>query len=248
MLTRSPVQPSPANSSPRSSFHSFHYASAAGHHQSPSRISVLSRRQSNSSASGTSATAAPVPSSPAYPRPKRYVGVDASTQYSPMEPAGAPGANEAAAPPPPQPESQPASAAPPPIPGLMPMTEAGGERPQPAKATTPSMKQSHLPHNPAHTASPNKRRNSQGPGGGSGLPESSTLNSPVLSKRVKADTALPKVLPQRYELCPVEDVVVLIANMLGELIETNDALALRSGHLTRFHSRYDKHPTLLPTT
>jgi len=35
----------------------------------------------------------------------------------------------------------------------------------------------------------------------------------------------------------VEDVVVLIAHMLGELIETNDALALKSGHLTRFHSR-----------
>lgn len=33
--------------------------------------------------------------------------------------------------------------------------------------------------------------------------------------------------------------VVLIAHMLSELIETNDALALRSGSLTRFHSRYD---------
>ncbi|KAM0270858.1 hypothetical protein ACHAQH_009303 [Verticillium albo-atrum] len=31
--------------------------------------------------------------------------------------------------------------------------------------------------------------------------------------------------------------VVLIAHMLSELIETNDALALRSGNLTRFHSR-----------
>lgn len=31
--------------------------------------------------------------------------------------------------------------------------------------------------------------------------------------------------------------VVLIAHMLSELIETNDGLALRSGSLTRFHSR-----------
>lgn len=46
------------------------------------------------------------------------------------------------------------------------------------------------------------------------------------------------MLPEKYEFCAVEDMVVLIANMLGELIETNDALALKSGHLTRFHSRY----------
>jgi hypothetical protein len=48
-------------------------------------------------------------------------------------------------------------------------------------------------------------------------------------------------LPQRYELCHVEDMVVLISHMLAELIETNDSLALRgSGSLTRFHSRCDR--------
>lgn len=31
--------------------------------------------------------------------------------------------------------------------------------------------------------------------------------------------------------------VTLISNMLGELIETNDSIAMKSGHLTRFHSR-----------
>ncbi|KAJ8124602.1 hypothetical protein O1611_g9039 [Lasiodiplodia mahajangana] len=41
----------------------------------------------------------------------------------------------------------------------------------------------------------------------------------------------------RYELCDVEDMVILIANMIGELIETNDSLAMKSGNLTRFHSR-----------
>ena len=45
-------------------------------------------------------------------------------------------------------------------------------------------------------------------------------------------------MPVLYEFCPVEDMVVLIAHMLAELIETNDALALRPGNLTRFHSRY----------
>lgn len=35
----------------------------------------------------------------------------------------------------------------------------------------------------------------------------------------------------------MEDMVILIANMLSELIETNDLLAMKSGQLTRFHSR-----------
>lgn len=86
-----------------------------------------------------------------------------------------------------------------------------------------------------HPLSPNKRRNSQGPG--SLIGESSEGAGQALPKRVKPDAAPAKVLPVRYELCVIEDIVVLIANMLAELIETNDALAMRSGHLTRFHSR-----------
>jgi hypothetical protein len=72
-------------------------------------------------------------------------------------------------------------------------------------------------------------------------------NPSTLPKRVKPDTTPPKVLPLRYEHCAVEDMVVLIAHMLGELIETNDTLALKSGHLTRFHSRYDSAQSLPPT-
>lgn len=89
----------------------------------------------------------------------------------------------------------------------------------------------------SHPLSPNKRRNSEGPGALVG--ESSTAGqvAGALPKRAKPDVPPPKVLPVRYELCAIEDVVVLIANMLAELIETNDALAMRSGHLTRFHSR-----------
>jgi len=56
-------------------------------------------------------------------------------------------------------------------------------------------------------------------------------------KRVRSDQLSIKVLPAKYELCEVEDMVVLIANMISELIETNDSLPLRSGVLTRFHSR-----------
>lgn len=89
-----------------------------------------------------------------------------------------------------------------------------------------------------HPLSPVKRRNSQGPGASIGESSTAGQHSGALPKRVKPDTAPPKVLPVRYELCAIEDIVVLIANMLSELIETNDALAMRSGHLTRFHSRY----------
>jgi hypothetical protein len=58
------------------------------------------------------------------------------------------------------------------------------------------------------------------------------------AKRTKATLPTAKVLPARYELCPVEDIVILIANMIAELISTNDQLPLRDGGLTRFHSRY----------
>ncbi|KAH8593194.1 cyclin-domain-containing protein [Bisporella sp. PMI_857] len=57
------------------------------------------------------------------------------------------------------------------------------------------------------------------------------------SKRVRPAQGPVKVLPAQYELCQVEDMVILIANMISELIATNDELPLRKGVLTRFHSR-----------
>lgn len=57
------------------------------------------------------------------------------------------------------------------------------------------------------------------------------------TKRVKSTKDNVKILPVKYEFCEVEDIVVLIANMISELIQTNDNLPLRSGVLTRFHSR-----------
>lgn len=97
---------------------------------------------------------------------------------------------------------------------------------------------------PAATAlSPAKRRNSDelvapvgdvldGPSA-----SAATRSRPSTPKRSRPSQTPPKVLPLKYELCDVEDMVVLISNMLGELIETNDAIAMKSGHLTRFHSR-----------
>jgi hypothetical protein len=60
---------------------------------------------------------------------------------------------------------------------------------------------------------------------------------PLATKRAKSDENSVKVLPSKYEFCPVEDLVVVISLMISELIETNDQLPLRNGVLTRFHSR-----------
>lgn len=59
----------------------------------------------------------------------------------------------------------------------------------------------------------------------------------LTTKRAKSDQNTVKVLPAKYEFCPVDDMVVIISHMISELIETNDQLPLRSGVLTRFHSR-----------
>ncbi|CAK7202922.1 Pho80p cyclin [Sporothrix eucalyptigena] len=124
-------------------------------------------------------------------------------------------------------------------------TSASSTAPPPPNAS--SSAQSQQPY----STSPQKRRISQqgpvlnddGEGettstGARRLPSPSVADSPPgAAKRARPEAAPVKMLPEQYEFCAVEDMVVLIANMLGELIETNDALALKSGHLTRFHSR-----------
>ncbi|EPE08803.1 nuc-1 negative regulatory protein preg [Ophiostoma piceae UAMH 11346] len=138
-------------------------------------------------------------------------------------------------------------------------------------ASTSTLQQS---HKHSYASSPQKRRNSQSQESYAATPATtaagttevpvadsatSTTDPSSAAKRARPEVAPPKMLPEQYEFCLVEDMVVLIANMLGELIETNDALALKSGHLTRFHSRTPpgisvldylhrlaKHATLIP--
>jgi hypothetical protein len=83
--------------------------------------------------------------------------------------------------------------------------------------------------------SPTKRRSSPAPTN----PEATAAesSSQQTTKRPKPDTPPPKVLPDRYELCAIEDIVELVAHMLAELIATNDAIRISNGGLTRFHSR-----------
>ncbi|GKT49351.1 Nuc-1 negative regulatory protein preg [Colletotrichum spaethianum] len=127
-------------------------------------------------------------------------------------------------------------------------------RPQPIdpSAPQPTPETQSQPHPPSQvvvapiireasviTASPGKRRNSQDPAVAQAASAfvAGESSSSSAAKRPKPTAGPPKILPQRYEFCSVEDMVVLISHMLSELIETNDALALRSGSLTRFHSR-----------
>ncbi|KDN68050.1 putative cyclin [Colletotrichum sublineola] len=242
MLTTSPVVASSANASPSS----FHYApTRSTPHSSPSRLSApLPRRHSAPRSSPSASMTSPS----SQPPPRHYVAVDAGTQYSPMEssarqyaedvPAEAVNAPRASVPatpaePPPAPRPQPIDlSATQPLPGTQ-----SQPHPQPQLVVAPTIREVS-----ASTASPGKRRNSQDPAvaqaaSASAAGESSSLSSSSAAKRPKPTAAPPKTLPQRYEFCVVEDMVVLISHMLSELIETNDALALRSGSLTRFHSR-----------
>lgn len=71
-----------------------------------------------------------------------------------------------------------------------------------------------------------------------GIPSASMVSpASVATKRAKPARPAAKVLPIKYEHCEVDDIVVLIADMISELIETNDNLPLQDVVLTRFHSR-----------
>jgi hypothetical protein len=67
------------------------------------------------------------------------------------------------------------------------------------------------------------------------VPQSLGNTSPL--KRARPPRPAVKMMPARYELCDVKDLVALISNMLMELVQFNDAIPLRDGRLTRFHSR-----------
>ncbi|RYP00659.1 hypothetical protein DL765_010901 [Monosporascus sp. GIB2] len=236
MLTSSPIAPRATNASPRT----FYYAAAptaaaassathltrSPHHspRSPRVIAPLSRRHSKTTIAQPSPQESPRSS-------KQYVGVDAATQYSPMEPFD------------------------PTVPLRPEPSQAGPRRPRPTVTTTvttvthlgppsavlePPSQRSISPTKPedsrTNALSPGKRRKSHdiASAHSSSVVAASQPSSP---KRSKPNQGPPKLLPLRYELCDVEDMVILIANMLGELIETNDSIAMKSGQLTRFHSR-----------
>ncbi|KAI3327618.1 cyclin-domain-containing protein [Xylariaceae sp. AK1471] len=240
MLTSSPVLPRPtsasASASASASPRDFRYAplppspSARSPHQSPKITASLRRRHSKHSVFHPSPSPPPpppgCPKSPSQSKAKQYVGVDAATQYSPIEPFDPMVSLRAADAPGPRKPTSTST-----IKNIETQSISSSKAPEPP--TEPSLEPAQPDKQSMNPLSPTKRRNSHDHGIVSAV-ESSQSNSP---KRTRPNAGPPKVLPLRYELCDVEDMVILIANMIGELIETNDSLAMKSGNLTRFHSR-----------
>lgn len=90
-------------------------------------------------------------------------------------------------------------------------------------------------HSEHESPSIKRRQQSTPPVGATTTTPAPTSTSPL--KRPKTQKRESKVLPIHYEHCEVEDIVILIADMIAELIHTNDNLPLQDGVLTRFHSR-----------
>ena len=61
------------------------------------------------------------------------------------------------------------------------------------------------------------------------------VDSPT--KKTRPEPQARKVVPEAYENCDTRDLVTLISSMLMELLRYNDAIPLKDGSLTRFHSR-----------
>ncbi|KAI9697729.1 MAG: hypothetical protein M1820_007716 [Bogoriella megaspora] len=60
---------------------------------------------------------------------------------------------------------------------------------------------------------------------------------PTANKRQRPDAAAMRPMPVQYIDCDVKDLGIVIADMLMELIRTNDVIPLQDRGLTRFHSR-----------
>ncbi|KAK9798836.1 putative Nuc-1 negative regulatory protein preg [Seiridium cardinale] len=257
MLTSSPIAPRSTSASPRT----FHYAPhSLSPHLSPKVTANLPRRQSKhsivpSQTASLGLVRSPPHSQLQHSKPKQYVGVDAATQHSPMEPFDPTVPVRNARPSPPSDALPSASSAatknavanasaPAASSILQSQSQSQSATPQEPPEPNLSPNRPENVHSAANPLSPAKRRNSQelakatssfGMDGAAAT--SSNGEAKTSPKRSRTDQGPVKVLPLRYELCEVEDMVILIANMLSELIETNDSLAMKSGHLTRFHSR-----------
>lgn len=183
-----------------------------------------SPRISGSPRHSTMSAAAPPPCSASSAPPPRENYQNASTQYSPMggvsqnSPAAA---NKSSATAPEQGPTQSDTSAP--------------RQPTPAKTQAQREPQSaRQPNHPVPPSPKTKRRQFKETTESDHSTGTAQASSP---KRTKPAKSAAKVLTARYELCAVEDIVILIADMISELIETNDNLPLRDVVLTRFHSR-----------
>ncbi|KAF7866781.1 hypothetical protein EAF04_005623 [Stromatinia cepivora] len=178
------------------------------HYAPPATRPSLSRRTSaaNKPSPSSQSQQQPIPQS----QPKKWVYVDASTQWSsPMMPCSM--ADGTSTPVQVKVEDSPPE---PTIAPEQPNVDVSRDINPPIQPESPSMKRRQSAIDDAHIAS--KR-----------------VSSP---KRVKPQMTV-KILPRNYEDCEEEDMVILIASMIAELIQRNDLLPPQNGVLTRFHSR-----------
>lgn len=264
MLTTSPRIASSTNASPTTFQYAPTHVSSSRPPSSPSLVSAsLTKRRSASRSSSLSMTCPSIQQSPTpavsrqHPQttsppkqvqaaqPKRYAAVDTDGQHSPMDPAIMISPSFAGEVTTTMPASSPRTFAKP-HPQQIDSTISGSRASMigPSSSSSSSSSSPSVPtirrQGPGNTTpSPGKRRTSQDhvPAPPPDPPVHAGLEKSGAAKRQRPEPRPLKVLPLRYELCSREDMVILIAHMLSELIETNDALALRSGSLTRFHSR-----------
>jgi hypothetical protein len=228
MLKTSPIIDSAPNASP-----TFRYAtSGASPHVSPRhstsyRRASISRsldRPAASPGSGQSRSMPPPPSADGgiATQPRTDAAIHAASSSSSFPP-----------------HSDDTTTQPPPPPAPKPLTASTGSLhtvgPSNEPVTTGSTSVE-----PTSALSPNKRRGSP-PAPIASLASNDQPNvdsGDIASKRSRHDERPAKILPHQYELCSRDDIVELIAHMVGELITTNDAIRVANGGLTRFHSRY----------
>lgn len=192
-----------------------------GQSSSKSRLSPRTPRETplshtssrSSSARGAAHTSADTLTDSPRERPRQMV--DAATQYSPQ---GVPSAQISSTRPGPEP----------PHPGLVHDQLPG------APALAPKSLEQFRADAASPTSAALKRNTSD-----VALPDAPT--EPTLETEQSAKRARPmqsaKLMPMQYQYCNPTDLAVLIASMLMELIQNNDNIPLRDGHLTRFHSR-----------
>jgi hypothetical protein len=156
------------------------------------------------------------------PTARKIHYVDRGTQWSPMVPKMEH---------PPVGESTPAKVK------KSPLAENGAENE--TNFTTTQIQPPNPPTPSLQAASPSTKRREPPVDATPGTSSIQNQSLPARSVRLRPAQAPVKILSQRYELCQVEDIVILIADMISELIQRNDVLPLRQGVLTRYHSRLE---------
>ncbi|KAL8769841.1 MAG: hypothetical protein Q9209_004279 [Squamulea sp. 1 TL-2023] len=161
------------------------------------------------------------------PSPSVTTKVDAGTQYSPPLPPIRPKADFTKA----KGKRRGGSSSPEPIPQIP---------PEPPLAPQMSVKHSGGSTSWADSnSSATLVKDSSAPTSSAATTASSLSSSGSSPKRARAAASTPKLMPHPnlYETCNTKDLVLLISNMLTELVRFNDAIPLKDGRLTRFHSR-----------